>query len=117
MTKTVHSDYYSEFTEHTDPLFSELKLLKFKDIFSLTNGTSMFNFINENVPEELKKSLRHKQIFTSYETGSSLVFHTPKAKKSHFRSNTLRYDGGNLWNKSYHAFLYKESNLTKANLK
>ena len=117
MTKTVHSDYYSEFTEHTDPLFSELKLLKFKDIFSLTNGTSMFNFINENVPEELKKVFVINRSLHSYETGSSLVFHTPKAKISHFRSSTLRYDGGNLWNKSYHAFLYKESNLTKAKLK
>ena len=45
---------YSEFTEHTGPLFSELKLLKVKDIFSSTKLLFMFGFINENVPEELK---------------------------------------------------------------
>ena len=30
-----------------------------------------------------------------------------KAKTSHFGSNTLRYDGVNLWNKFYYALLYK----------
>ena len=45
---------YSEFTEHTGPILSELKLLKVKDIFSLIRLLFMFDFINENVPEELK---------------------------------------------------------------
>ena len=53
----------------------------------------------------------------SYETRSSMVFQTPKAKTSCFGLNTLRYDGANLWNKFYHALLYKEPNLTKAKLK
>ena len=55
---------YSEFTEHTGPLFSELKLLKIKDIFSLTKLLFMFDFINENVPEELKTILSLTQLFT-----------------------------------------------------
>ena len=38
---------------HTSPLFSELKLLKVKDISSLTKLLFMFDFINENVPDEL----------------------------------------------------------------
>ena len=108
---------YSELTEHTDPLFSELKLLKVKDIFSLTKLLFMFDFINENVPEELKKIFVIDWFIHSYETRSSMVFQTPKAKTSRFGLNTLRYDGANLWNKFYHALLYKEPNLTKAKLK
>ena len=46
-----------------------------------------------------------------------MVFHIPKAKTSRFGLNTLHYDGANLWNKFYHALLYKETNLTKAKLK
>ena len=33
--------------------FSELKLLKIKDIFSLTKLLFMFDVVNENVPQEL----------------------------------------------------------------
>ena len=46
-----------------------------------------------------------------------MVFHIPKVKMLHFGLNTLRYDGGNLWNKFYHALLHKNPNFTKANLK
>ena len=55
---------YSEFTEHNGPLFSELKLLKVKDIFSFTKLLFMFNFIIENVSEELKNKFCHEQIYT-----------------------------------------------------
>ena len=108
---------YSEFTEHIGPLFSELKLLKVKDIVSLTKLPFMFDFINENVPDELKTIFVINRSIHSYETRSSMVFHIPKAKTSRFGLNTLRYDGANLWNKFYHALLYKEPNLTKAKLK
>ena len=108
---------YSEFTEHTGPLFSELKLLKIKDIFSLTKLLFMFDFINENVPEELKKVFVINRSIHSYETRSSTVFHISKAKTSHSGLNISSYDGANLWNKFYHALLYKETNLTKAKLK
>ena len=59
------TDYYLlQFTEHTGPLFSELKWLKVKDIFSLTKLLFMFDFINENVPEELKTIFSLTQLFT-----------------------------------------------------
>ena len=87
---------YSKFTEHTGPFFSELKLLKVKDIFSLTKLLFMFAFINENVTEELKTIFVINRSMHSYETRSSMIFHIPKAKTSRFGLNTLRYDGANL---------------------
>ena len=107
----------TEFTEHTGPLFSALKFLKLKDIFSLTKLLFMFDIINENVPEELKIIFAINRFIHSYETRSSMVFHIPKVETSCFGLNTLRYDGANLWNKFYHALLYKEPSLTKAKLK
>ena len=77
----------------------------------------MFDFINENVPEELKTIFVINRSIHSYGTRASVVFHIPKAKMSRFGLNTLCYDGANLWNKFYHALLYKEPNLTKAKLK
>ena len=37
-------------------------------------------------------------------------------KTSRFGLNTLSYDGAKLWNKFYHAFSHKESDLTKSKL-
>ena len=77
----------------------------------------MFDFINENVSEELKTIFVTKRSIHSYEYLSSMVFYIPKAKTSCFGLDTLRYDVSNLWNKFYHALLYKEPNLTKVKLK
>ena len=71
----------------------------------------MLDFINENVPEELKAIFVINMSIHSYETHSSMVF------TSRFSLNTLHFDGANLWNKFYHGFLYKEPNLTKAKFK
>ena len=111
-----HSDY-SELTEDTGPLFSEFKLLKVKNIFPLTKLLFFFNFTNENVPEKLKTIFVINKSIHSYETRSSMAFHIPKTERSRVGLNTLPYDGINLWNKFYHAFLYKEPNFTKAKLK
>ena len=76
----------------------------------------MFDFINENAPEELKIIFVISRSIHSYETRSSMVFHIPKSKTSLFGLNLLRYDGANIWNKFYHTLLYKEPNLIKAKL-
>ena len=47
----------------------------------------------------------------SYETRSSQMFHIPKEKTLRFGLNTLSYDGAKLWNKIFHVFLHKESDL------
>ena len=77
----------------------------------------MFDFINENAPEELKTIFVISRSIHSYETRFSMVFHIPKSKTLRFGLNLLRCDGANLWNKLYHTLLYKESNLAKAKLK
>ena len=72
----------------------------------------MFNFINENIPEDLKRLFIFKKSVHSSETHSSQMFHIPKGKTSRFRLITLNYDGAKLWNKIFHAFFQKETDLT-----
>ena len=76
----------------------------------------MFDFNNENVPEELKPIFALSRSLHSFETCSSIVFHITKTKTPHFGLHTLPYDGANPWNKFHHALLYKEPNLTKTKL-
>ena len=54
--RCIHIFTYWEFIEHSGPLFSELKLLKVKDIFSLTKLLFMFDFVSKNVAKELKSN-------------------------------------------------------------
>ena len=108
ITKTLHLDYYfSEFTEYTGHLFSELKLLKVQDIFSLIKLLFRIDFINDKFPEELKIVFVINRFIYSHETLSSMVSNIPKAKMSRLGLNILRYDGANLRNEFYHVVLYK----------
>ena len=109
---------YSEFTKHTGLFFPELKLLKVKDIFSLSKLFFMLDFINENVPEELETIFVISRFIHSYELAPMVWYSTYHKLKRHVTLMylTLRYNCANLWNKFYHAFLYKEPNLTKVKL-
>ena len=53
----VWSYSFSGFDSHTAPQYSELKLLKVNDIFSLSKLLFIFNFTEENIPEDLKRYL------------------------------------------------------------
>ena len=108
---------FSDFNFHTYRLFSELKLLKMNDIFSLSKILFMFDFIKKNISEELKRSIIFNKSLHSYETQSSQMFHIPKKKTSRFGLNTWRYDCAKLWNKFFHTFLHKETDLTNSKLK
>ena len=63
-----------------------------------------------------KQFLSLTDLYTHLNLATSMVFHIPKAKTSQFALITLRYNGANLWNKFYHALLYKEPNMTNTKL-
>ena len=46
---------FSDINFHIDLQYSELKLLKVNDIFSLSKLLFMFDFIKENIPEDQKR--------------------------------------------------------------
>ena len=76
----------------------------------------MFDFIKENIPEGLQRLFIFNKSVHSYETRSFQMFHIPKWKTLRLGLNTLSYDGTKIWTKSFHAFLHKETDLTKSNL-
>ena len=107
-------------TPHTDPLFSELKLLKVNEIFSLNKLLFMFNFIKEIILEELKRLFIFNKSAHRMKLSSSkcFIFQMVYASKtSQFGLNTLSYDCAKLWTKFFHALLRKETALTKCKLK
>ena len=77
----------------------------------------MFDFIKENIPEDLKRLFIFNKFVHSYETRSSQMCHIPRGKTLRFGLNTLRFDGAKLWNRYFLAFLHKKNNLSKSKLK
>ena len=63
----------------------------------------MFDFLKENISEDLKRLFIFNKFVHSYETRYSQMFHIPKWKNSRFGLSNLSYDGARLWNKFYHA--------------
>ena len=76
----------------------------------------MFDFIKENIPEDLTRLFIFNNSVHSSETRFSQMFHIPKRKTSRFGLKNLSYDGVKPWNKFYHAFSHKETDLTKSEL-
>ena len=71
----LHSDYY--LTKYNSPLFSELKFLKVKDIFSLTKLLFIFDFINKKVPNQCLHLLPRSHIGATHLTKMHwLLIHT-----------------------------------------
>ena len=59
---------FSEFDSHTDPQYSELKLVNVNDTFSLGKLLFMSDFIKVNIPEDVKRLFIFNKSLYSYET-------------------------------------------------
>ena len=62
---------FSDFGSHSVPQYSELKLLKVNDIFSLRKLLFTLDFIKENIPEDLKRLFIFNKSVHLYEIRSS----------------------------------------------
>ena len=107
---------FSGFNAHTIDIFHDLNLLKLNDIFEMNKIIFMYEYINDLVPDEIKRLFTLNNTVHSYETRSSNIFHIPKGITTRFGINTFSYDGAKTWNQFYLNFLYKETSLTKRKL-
>ena len=65
-------------------------------IFPLSKLLFKFDFIKENIPEDLKTLFIFNKSVQSYETCSSQMFQIPKGKTLQFGLKTLNYDRARL---------------------
>ena len=105
---------YAPFNSHTNNLFAENNILKFKDIIQMEQIKLVFDFKCKKLPIELLtlftlNSEVHKH-FTRNAANEGL--HIPKIYSSNFGEKSLRYTAAITWNKfiKYH----KEINNIKS---
>ena len=105
---------FSDFNDHTYTLLFKFKLLKIADIFKIQKIIFMFDFINNDIPRQLKRYFYSSPPF-------ALMKHT-SLKFSIFQRQELRNQGltreltTKIWNQIYFDFIFNELNLKKMKL-
>ena len=85
------------FDAHTDPIFKNLKILKFNCISLFQIGNLMFKFKNGLLLRTFdRKSALNSQVH-NYDTRSSKLFHIPKIR-TNICKFSLRYQGPRFYN-------------------
>ena len=87
----------SAFDAHTDPLFKNLKILKFYDIYRFQTLKFMFLFKNGLLPNMFKEMFYFSNQVHSYNTRNSNSFHIFPCR-TNIRQFGIRFQGPKLFN-------------------
>lgn len=85
------------YTAHTDPIFSELKLLRLSDIYTLYIMTFVFKFIKGMLPKVFDNFFQRNCDVSTRVTRNSHKLHLPKFRTVLYK-NTIKYHGVSEWN-------------------
>ena len=101
---------FSKFNDHTNSIFSDLKVLKIEDVITMITIITiimitlsiMNDSFQEHIPDDVKTLFEFNNIIYniiySYETHFRDLYHIPKVNTSKSGINSLRYDGRKLGN-------------------
>jgi hypothetical protein len=82
---------------HTDPLFKELKILKFGDIYLFNLGTFMFSYNNDLLPDAFRNFFQPVNRIHQYNTRNSGLLYIPFCR-TNIRRFSVFYQGPKLFN-------------------
>ena len=91
---------FSPFNSHTNQLFSDNKILKLDDIIKVQIMKLLFDFKNNNLPDDLMKLFILNSEINQYQTRNvyNKGFFIPKITTKSFGINSLKYYAPTLWN-------------------
>jgi len=87
----------TEYNAHTNPLFTDLSLLKFHNIQKLQICQFMFSLRTNLLPGKFTDFCIYNYQLHNYNTRSKSLFHLPKAK-TNIRQFSFRYLGPTFYN-------------------
>ena len=105
----------SEYNAHTDPIFDDLKFLKFESIIELEALKYMFKVVNKLLPLPLLNQFIMNTEIHDHHTRQSCDIHMTKVSKT-VTHNSIMFQGPNLWSQlndtlkitmSFESFKYK----------
>ena len=83
------------FREPTNPLFSRLNILKFRDLVDYITIQTMYKAKNKLLPQEIQNLFKMKD--SSYNLRRPLLFEKPKTRTT-VKNHCLSVRGVNIWN-------------------
>ena len=87
----------SQYTSHTDPLFSKLKRLKLSDIYKHQLGTFMYKSVNDQLPDNLTSMLKLAETVHNHNLTNCNGFYIQNIRTNN-RKFTINYSGPVFWN-------------------
>ena len=83
---------FSDYREHTSPIFKSLKLLKLQDIkFSILK--LIYFYFNDQLPLQVKNIFIKSESVNPYNTKGDKLLFIPHINTTYFGTKSLRYNG------------------------
>ena len=91
---------FSPYDAHTNPLFSNLKILKIEDIFKYQTLKLLHEYSSSKLPQALMKLFKPVKDTHQRETRSNTknLLYVPSINTVRFGVNSISYNGPKLWN-------------------
>ena len=97
--KVIRLMTFSQFREHSDPLFYELNILKINDLIKFQTANFMYDYHHGNLPDVFNTYFTHASTKHKYNTrfSSKENYSLPHVKTNYGKFN-VRFAGAILWN-------------------
>ena len=88
---------FSDYHEHTSPIFKSLKVLKLQDIIKFSILKLIYFYFNDQLPLQVKNIFIKNESVNPYNTRGGKLLFIPHINTNHFGTKSLRYNGPLTW--------------------
>ena len=89
---------FSEFQEHTTPIFKNFKILKLQDIIKFNTLKLIYLYYMDQLPLEIKDIFTTNESVNLYNTRGRKLLSIPLVNTTRYGIKSLRYNGPVIWN-------------------
>ena len=89
---------FSEFQEHTTPIFKNFKILKLQDIIKFNTLKLIYLYYKDQLPLKIKDIFTTNESVNPYNTRGGKLLFIPQVNTTHYGIKSLRYNGPVIWN-------------------
>ena len=95
--KIIRIISFSDFRDHTSPLFKNLSILPIDDLNNEATALFAFKFFRKALPETFNHFFKSNDYFHSHNTRSSTKIHKEQAR-TNYKKISVKFKGGEIWN-------------------
>ena len=97
-TRCMRFITFSNFQEHTTPIFKDFKVLKLQDIIKFNTSKLIYLYYKDQLPLKIKDIFTANESVNPYNMGGGKLLFIPQVNTTHYDIKSLRYNGPVIWN-------------------